>query len=392
MNRIRFCCVLLASIVVIAACNDSPTQQREPATASVTGTLPSDPAAGATLSASVLVHDADGQPVSGVAVTFQVTAGGGSVSGSTATTNGAGIATRSWTLGPQPGVNTIVATAGSLAPLSISVTSCDVFCIVIRYVGSVSIAHRTAFTNAKLRWQEVITGDLSQVALNAQAGECKDDRGVAIVDHPAINETIDDLLVYVEIESIDGPGQVLGSAGPCYIRNSNQLPVLGIMRLDRDDLELMEAGGSLGDVILHELGHVLGFPAVWKLEQFQLLQDTLTNNPYFSGQHAASSFTLAGGTLVNGVGVPVETAGGAGTRLAHWRESVFASELMSGFVSGGNNPLSAITIGSLRDIGYQVDMGAADPYTLPGSGAAAGSGSLRVELIERPMPPPRVVN
>jgi hypothetical protein len=65
---------------------------------------------------------------------------------------------------------------------------------------------------------------------------------------------------------------------------------------------------------------------------------------------------------------------------------------MSGFVSGGNNPLSALTIGSLRDIGYQVNIGAADPYTLPGSGVAAGSGSLRVELIERPMPPPRVVH
>jgi hypothetical protein len=65
---------------------------------------------------SVIVTDPAGIPVPGVAVTFAVTAGGGSVTGASATTNSSGIAAvGSWTLGEQPGNNTLTATAGSLS-------------------------------------------------------------------------------------------------------------------------------------------------------------------------------------------------------------------------------------------------------------------------------------
>ena len=37
------------------------------------------------------------------------------------------------------------------------------------------------------------------------------------------------------------------------------------------------------------------------------------------------------------------------------RESVLGSELMTGFLNPGENPLSAITINSLRDEGYLAD-------------------------------------
>ena len=104
-----------------------------------------------------------------------------------------------------------------------------------------------------------------------------------------------------------------------------------------------------------------------------------------------SAFELAGGAPVNGVGVPVENSGGEGTRDSHWREAVMANELMTGFVSPGSNPLSAITIGSLEDIGYQVDYSAADPYTVPPSQMARGWSALRLEMVELPMPAPRVV-
>jgi hypothetical protein len=33
--------------------------------------------------------------------------------------------------------------------------------------------------------------------------------------HPAVNEVVNDVLIFVEIVAIDGPGKVLGSAGPC---------------------------------------------------------------------------------------------------------------------------------------------------------------------------------
>lgn len=61
---------------------------------------------------AVKLVDASGNPVAGVAVTFAVATGGGSVTGASATTNALGIATvGSWTLGATAGANTLTATA-----------------------------------------------------------------------------------------------------------------------------------------------------------------------------------------------------------------------------------------------------------------------------------------
>ena len=69
--------------------------------------------AGATLPVppSVRVTDASGNPVSGVMVTFAVTAGGGSLVGEQELTDASGIAAAtSWTLGPASGANTVTVT------------------------------------------------------------------------------------------------------------------------------------------------------------------------------------------------------------------------------------------------------------------------------------------
>jgi adhesin/invasin len=75
---------------------------------------------------SVIVKDGSGNPVSGVAVTFAVAIGGGSVTGGAATTNASGIATvGSWKVGPTPGSNTLTATSAGLtgSPLTFTATS-----------------------------------------------------------------------------------------------------------------------------------------------------------------------------------------------------------------------------------------------------------------------------
>jgi len=64
---------------------------------------------------SVTIKDANGNPVAGAAVTFAVTAGGGSVTGASQTSNSSGVATvGSWTLGTSAGANSLSATSGSL--------------------------------------------------------------------------------------------------------------------------------------------------------------------------------------------------------------------------------------------------------------------------------------
>ncbi len=65
---------------------------------------------------SVKVTDANGNAVSGVSVTFAVTAGGGAIAPLSVTTNASGLATlTSWTLGTTAGANTVTATATGLA-------------------------------------------------------------------------------------------------------------------------------------------------------------------------------------------------------------------------------------------------------------------------------------
>ena len=61
---------------------------------------------------------------------------------------------------------------------------------------------------------------------------------------------------------------------------------------------------------------------------------------------------------------PSRTPAGPGTRDGHWRESVMGKELMTGCVSLIANPLSAITVGSLADMGYTISYANADPYTV----------------------------
>jgi hypothetical protein len=64
---------------------------------------------------AVKVTDASGEPMGGIAVSFVVTAGGGTVEGAEATTAGDGVArVGAWRLGPTPGPNTLEARAGSL--------------------------------------------------------------------------------------------------------------------------------------------------------------------------------------------------------------------------------------------------------------------------------------
>jgi hypothetical protein len=206
------------------------------------------------------------------------------------------------------------------------------------------------FQQAAAKWQSVITGDLP----NATYG------GVAV----------DDLLIDASGVAIDGPGNVLGQAGPDAFRTGSQLPYHGQMEFDTADLAALQVNGTLLSVILHEMGHVLGIGTLWIPKG--LLAGANTNNPIFVGAQATAAYNSIFGT--NAIGVPVENMGGPGTALSHWSESVLTNELMTGFLGPGTvNPLSRITIGSLADIGYTVNFAAADVYLLAGALMANGS-------------------
>ena len=152
------------------------------------------------------------------------------------------------------------------------------------------------------------------------------------------------------------------------------------MEFDSADLAAMASNGTLLNVILHEMGHVLGLGTLGCLMG-------LRSGASYLGANALNAYRQVGGT---GSSVPLETTGGWGTAFAHWLEAVFDNELMTGFVErpGVSMPLSIVTIGSLQDLGYNVDYGAADPYRLPGrlmadpgSGEAQGASSAVSEAV-----------
>jgi hypothetical protein len=324
---------------------------------------------------AVRVTDDSDQPVEGVQVRFQATTGSGSITGEVQTTGADGVArVGSWRLG-SGGINRLSAAVEGATvlnePVEFLATTAEVggYDITVRYLGEYTSEQLLAFAQAELRWEAIVTGDLPDVNDNLSANQCG--------NNPAVSGPFDDLTIFVTIEAIDGPGDVLGQAGPCFIRVPGDLTVIGRMQFDVDDIELLEDEGSLQAVILHEMGHVLGFGTLWT--ELGLLQNPSQPDPdppladtHFTGADAIAAFNAAGGTDYTGAKVPVMNVGGAGTVNSHWRDGVFDPELMTGFLNAGTNPLSAVTVASLGDLGYTVDLSQADPFTLGAAFRMAG--------------------
>lgn len=355
---------------------------------------------------SVEVLDECGTGVSGVPVTFATVPGVGSITGATTATNASGVATvGSWTLAAGPNVLSATAggTAAALAPVIVSATgktSTAGFDISLRFATMPTFTQLTTFGQAAARWESIITGDLPNIpAFSVPAGTC--------TSPVAIQEALDDLIIVVRLEPIDGPGAVLGAAGPCLVRTAG-LPALGVMRFDTSDLAALEAAGTFAAVILHEMGHVLGIGTLWDLKGFLRLPSTASakTDTHFNGPEAIAAFNAIGGATYTGAGqqvpggakVPVENCTaptppscGEGTINSHWREGVLRAELMTGYLNtSGANPLSVLTIGSLKDLGYVVDPATADAFFEPMNatqGPSAGGGvlSLGNDVERRPV-------
>ncbi len=334
---------------------------------------------------AVVVQDAAGQAVPGIPVSFRVIEGSGSVAGASAVTDAAGVAAvGQWRLGAT-GVNTLSAdvdeatVSGEPVTFVATTTPPGGFDAVVRFTQAPTSAQAVAFARAEVRWEQIITGDLPDGSIRVPAGSCGSGT-------PVLDEAIDDVVILAAFPSIDGPGNVLAQAGPCLFRDANddgryqvgELPGVGIMNFDAEDLAFLAQNDLLGVVVLHEMGHVLGLGSLWS--DMGLLADPSLPaangaDPHFTGNAALAAFDAAGGTTYPGPKVPVENTGGPGSADAHWRETVFDHELMTGFIDFGSDPLSAVSAASLADQGYEVDEAESDPYLLGPALQARGSGA-----------------
>ena len=164
------------------------------------------------------------------------------------------------------------------------------------------------------------------------------------------------------------------------------------MEFNTTFLGQLEQSGQLNSVVLHEMAHVLGFGTTWNYDGFHgnsnhLLDGSPGSDPTFNGSAARAAFfgSMSVGFNFSGTPVPVEGLPyGPGTAYSHWRKATFANELMTGILGLPPNPLSAVSVASLRDLGYQVNDAIADSFSF--MAALQGYGQAGLQITEGRLP------
>ena len=238
------------------------------------------------------------------------------------------------------------------------------FDIEVVWIGTPAAAHRTAVEQAAQQWERILTTGLPGVDFSDNPRTC---------GGGDLNDVVDDLRVFVRVQSFDGPGGVLAVADACYSRTTSGLPIAAYVRLDADDFQRLDAD-AMRVIAAHEIGHGLGFSSRYFRRTSLMRKPSLpphsgilfdAPDTHFAGEAAVAAFEMAGGAAYADGKVPIENSMGSGSGDSHWRENVLDDELMTPRHDGGDDPLSAITIGALADMGYHVDMSHAESYTLP---------------------------
>ena len=143
---------------------------------------------------------------------------------------------------------------------------------------------------------------------------------------------------------------------------------------------------------LHEIGHILGIGPMWSSQYFikSIPRKTYEENGqtkyYYTGENALTEYKSYFSTniSVNWIGIPLEDDGGQGIQNIHPEEGIvdnggisLATRTINGVIYYGLNdelmtgwsetavemPLSRVTLGFLKDIGYNVNYALADEYT-----------------------------
>lgn len=179
------------------------------------------------------VTNSAGAALSGVSVSWAVTAGGGSVAPSSSTTDASGQARTTWTLGTTAGANTATATVGSLTPAAFTAT------------GAADAAASVRLNPDSLRFTAV--GDTSRLSASAQ-----DRFGNAVTGASFIWTSLDTTIATVDATGLvrsraNGAGSVVattaGKADTARVRVA-QVATTVIITPDADTIN------AIGDTIV----------------------------------------------------------------------------------------------------------------------------------------------
>jgi hypothetical protein len=211
--------------------------------------------------------------------------------------------------------------------------------ITIQFKGTWTQEAHDIFVSSANRLAQLVIGEIPNVTVYGLKGG---------------PQVVDDILISAELKAIDGVGNILGQAGPTSVRTGSYLPATASMQFDSADAAQYIASGLFDEIVTHEMLHSMGFGSIWSYLG-------LVNGGSFTGANAVREYNALGGVGL----VPVETDGGSGTAGSHWDEETFDNELMTGYINLGSDPLSRMTVASLQDLGYQVNLsGPVDGYVL----------------------------
>jgi hypothetical protein len=222
----------------------------------------------------------------------------------------------------------------------------------------ISEGERTAyFGDAERRWANVITGwphgPDGAPALSALTIE------VAIADLNPGGPLLDGSCRLAHVDLLEWLPPYAGAAA--------FIPTRARMFIDANQFQgaLQSRPFIIRDLIAHEIGHALGFGKIWSHRK--LIRSSSEGRKVYSGDNARAEYASWGG----GSDLFIEDLGDSGTALDHWKEDPrdvtergrkMFYDLMSGTMGSGDNRLSRLTVASMSDLGYDVNMNAAEPY------------------------------
>jgi PKD repeat protein len=255
------------------------------------------------------------------------------------------------------------------------------YSIVLYFAPGFPDKFKPAFQAAATRWQSMIVADVpDSTKIYTPSNFCG-------LGQQSING-VDDLAIWVNTIKYDpAKPNLLGQAGPCYYRAVTQLTAVGEMEFVDTQMDGLFNANQLTGTVMHEMGHILGLGTHWKI--LNLTANTLGGNfcgtdPQYIGANALREYRVLGGTG----NIKLENLYGPGTCEGHWKESVFGTELMTGLLNANvANPLSRMTLASMQDLGYNIDLSKADSYSIPAAGTASVSARVGKNdlIVTRPV-------
>jgi Subtilase family/Domain of unknown function (DUF4114)/Bacterial pre-peptidase C-terminal domain len=222
-------------------------------------------------------------------------------------------------------------------------------------------AERSEAFDINLEFESPLTASQRQI-MQAAAKSVASLIGKGLPSAVVDGKIIDDINIKISATNLDGVSGTQARTKIDFMRYGTLLPAQAITQFDAADIANLERSGQLFSVAQHEFLHALGFGNLWEAKG--LVDYAGTPLAQYNGKQGVNAFKELGG-LTDFISLETEGKGSAGF---HWNEALFQNEVMTaglGFKTGADgrvfSPISGVTIASLADLGYEVNLNQATP-------------------------------